>query len=43
VAVAVGKVTKEALHEEGIAHVIAPAHERMGAMIVELARYFDKK
>ncbi|WP_461200874.1 uroporphyrinogen-III synthase [Anoxybacillus sp. TBDG-1] len=43
VAVAVGKVTKEALHEEGIAHVIAPAHERMGAMIVELAKYFDKK
>ncbi|MDO0877676.1 uroporphyrinogen-III synthase [Anoxybacillus gonensis] len=43
VAVAVGKVTKEALHEEGIARVIAPAHERMGAMIVELAQYFDKQ
>ncbi|WP_435621649.1 uroporphyrinogen-III synthase [Anoxybacillus eryuanensis] len=43
VAVAVGKVTKEALHEEGVARVIAPAHERMGAMIVELAQYFDKQ
>ncbi|WP_077428351.1 uroporphyrinogen-III synthase [Anoxybacillus kestanbolensis] len=43
VAVAVGKVTKEALHEEGVARVIAPDHERMGAMIVELAKYFEKK
>ncbi len=42
VAVAVGKVTKEALHEEGIVRVIAPDHERMGAMIVELAKYFEK-
>jgi uroporphyrinogen-III synthase len=41
-AVAVGKVTAEALHEEGIDRVIAPQHERMGAMIVELAQYYAK-
>ncbi|ADU94201.1 uroporphyrinogen-III synthase [Geobacillus sp. Y412MC52] len=40
VACAVGKVTKEALEEEGVDRVIAPEHERMGAMIVTLARYF---
>lgn len=41
VAVAVGKVTKEALQEEGINRVIAPAHERMGAMVIELAKYYS--
>ncbi|WP_445612348.1 uroporphyrinogen-III synthase [Geobacillus sp. YF-1] len=42
VACAVGKVTKEALEEEGVHRVIAPEHERMGAMIVTLARYFQQ-
>lgn len=42
VACAVGKVTKEALEEEGVSRVIAPEHERMGAMIVTLARYFQQ-
>ncbi|KJE26936.1 uroporphyrinogen-III synthase HemD family protein [Geobacillus kaustophilus] len=41
VACAVGKVTQEALEEEGVSRVIAPEHERMGAMIVTLARCFD--
>ena len=41
-AVAVGKVTREALWEEGIGRVIAPDHERMGAMIVELSHYYKK-
>ncbi len=41
VACAVGQVTREALEEEGVSRVIAPEHERMGAMIVTLARYFD--
>jgi len=41
VACAVGKVTQEALEEEGVSRVIAPEHERMGAMIVTLARYFQ--
>jgi uroporphyrinogen-III synthase len=39
-AVAVGKVTAEALKEEGIERVLAPENERMGAMIIELAKYY---
>lgn len=41
-AVAVGKVTAEALHDEGIMRVITPEHERMGAMIVELNSYYKE-
>ncbi|WP_044748411.1 uroporphyrinogen-III synthase [Bacillus alveayuensis] len=40
IAVAVGKVTAEALNEEGIERVVVPELERMGAMIIELSRYF---
>lgn len=40
-AVAVGKVTAEALNDEGITRVLAPEHERMGAMIMELATYYE--
>lgn len=39
-AAAVGKVTAEALREEGVSRVLAPDIERMGAMIVELAHYY---
>ncbi|MDR6997656.1 uroporphyrinogen-III synthase [Neobacillus niacini] len=39
-AVAVGKVTAEALREEGVDRVISPENERMGAMVVELTHYF---
>jgi uroporphyrinogen-III synthase len=39
-AVAVGKVTAEALQEEGVERVIAPQLERMGAMIIELSKFF---
>ncbi|MBI0576863.1 uroporphyrinogen-III synthase [Neobacillus cucumis] len=39
-AVSVGKVTAEALREEGINRVITPEKERMGAMVVELSRYY---
>ncbi|WCK56618.1 uroporphyrinogen-III synthase [Aneurinibacillus sp. Ricciae_BoGa-3] len=42
-AVAVGKITREALEEEGIQRVLAPELERMGAMIVELSRYYADK
>jgi len=38
-AVAVGKVTAEALRKEGVERLLVPANERMGAMIIELARY----
>jgi uroporphyrinogen-III synthase len=40
-ATAVGKVTAEALKEEGINKIVVPKHERMGAMIVELAQYYE--
>lgn len=40
VAVAVGKVTAQAIREEGIARVVAPPEERMGSMMVELAKYY---
>ncbi|SDN98267.1 uroporphyrinogen-III synthase [Alkalicoccus daliensis] len=40
-AVAVGKVTAEALQDEGIHRIIQPEHERMGAMIVELSNYYE--
>ncbi|MEK8131653.1 uroporphyrinogen-III synthase [Paenibacillus filicis] len=38
-AVAVGRVTAEALQEAGVTRVLMPENERMGAMIIELARY----
>ncbi|KHF37656.1 bifunctional uroporphyrinogen-III synthetase/response regulator domain protein [Paenibacillus sp. P1XP2] len=42
VAAAVGKLTAQALREEGIARVVYPSgDERMGSMLVELARYFQ--
>jgi len=41
-AVAVGKVTLEALKEEGIDRVLVPENERMGAMIITLANYYLK-
>ncbi|WP_281885057.1 uroporphyrinogen-III synthase [Paenibacillus sp. YYML68] len=41
VAVAVGKVTGEALREEGVGHVVAPEEERMGSMIVSLSKYYE--
>jgi uroporphyrinogen-III synthase len=40
-AVAVGKVTAEALREEGLERLLVPDHERMGAMLVELGTYFQ--
>ncbi len=43
IAAAVGKVTAEALREEGITRLLAPEIERMGAMIVELSKYYEEK
>lgn len=42
IAMAIGKVTAEALSEEGITRGLTPANERMGAMIVELAAYYKE-
>lgn len=39
-AVAVGKITAEALREEGVEQLLAPENERMGAMIIELSRFY---
>lgn len=38
---AVGSVTAGALFEQGVAHVIVPEHERMGGMVVSMAKYFE--
>ncbi|WP_143415671.1 uroporphyrinogen-III synthase [Geobacillus sp. E263] len=43
IACAVGKVTAEALQEEGITRIVAPELERMGAMIVTLSQYFERQ
>ncbi|MDR0136666.1 uroporphyrinogen-III synthase [Metabacillus idriensis] len=41
--VAVGKITAEALTEEGVHNPLAPDLERMGAMIIELAKYYEEE
>ncbi|WP_042202422.1 uroporphyrinogen-III synthase [Paenibacillus camerounensis] len=38
-AVSVGKITSQALKEEGVERIVMPEHERMGSMFVELGRY----
>ncbi|SFL73071.1 uroporphyrinogen-III synthase [Salibacterium qingdaonense] len=40
-ATAVGKVTAEALREEGVTRIVAPENERMGAMIMELGSFYS--
>ncbi|GFN32755.1 uroporphyrinogen-III synthase [Paenibacillus xylaniclasticus] len=40
-AAAVGKVTAEALYEEGVERVLYPEEERMGSMIVALSRFYS--
>ncbi|WP_433946701.1 uroporphyrinogen-III synthase [Paenibacillus sp. SN-8-1] len=40
-AAAVGKVTAEALRDRGISRIIVPEKERMGALIVEIAQYYE--
>lgn len=41
VAAAVGKVTAEALKEYGVQRIIVPELERMGAMVIEIGRYYS--
>ena len=43
IALAVGKVTAQALREAGIERVIYPRNERMGSAIVELGNYYHTK
>ncbi|MGY4689996.1 uroporphyrinogen-III synthase [Salibacterium sp. K-3] len=40
-AATVGKVTAEALREEGVTRIVAPENERMGAMIMELGVFYS--
>ncbi|WIV20941.1 uroporphyrinogen-III synthase [Paenibacillus polygoni] len=40
-AAAVGKVTAEALQDKGVSRIIVPEKERMGALIVEIAHYYE--
>lgn len=42
IAVAVGKVTAEALIEQNVDRYLSPKHERMGAMIIELSQFYKK-
>lgn len=41
--VAVGKVTAEALREEGLDNYLAPELERMGSMILEVSKYYEQR
>lgn len=38
---AVGRVTAAALTDQGVENVIVPERERMGGMVVQMAKYFD--
>lgn len=40
-AVAVGKVTAEAVQEEGVERVLFPEEERMGSMVVAMSKFFS--
>ncbi|WP_028562977.1 uroporphyrinogen-III synthase [Paenibacillus pinihumi] len=42
-AAAVGRVTADALKEAGVERLVAPELERMGAMLVEVARYYQQQ
>ncbi len=41
VALSVGSMTSAALRECGVSRIVAPEHERMGAMIMELVKYYQ--
>ncbi|KGE20316.1 uroporphyrinogen-III synthase [Paenibacillus wynnii] len=43
IALSVGRITSQALKEEGIQRIVTPEHERMGSMFVELGRYLAAK
>ncbi|MFC0272733.1 uroporphyrinogen-III synthase [Metabacillus herbersteinensis] len=41
IAVSVGKVTAQALKEEGVTRIVIPENERMGSAIMELVKYYE--
>jgi uroporphyrinogen-III synthase len=42
IALSVGSMTTAELRKSGISRIIAPEHERMGAMVMELAKYYQQ-
>lgn len=42
-AVSVGHMTSAALREQGVADIVQPEHERMGAMVVTLAEHYRQQ
>mgnify|MGYP001548417246 CR=1 FL=1 len=43
VVAAVGKLTAQAMIEEGVEPKVVPAEERMGSMMVALGKYFAEQ
>ncbi len=43
IALSVGSMTTAELKKQGVTRIIAPEHERMGAMVMELAKYYQKE
>ncbi len=43
IALSVGSMTSAELRKNGISRIVAPEHERMGAMVMELVRYFQNE
>jgi uroporphyrinogen-III synthase len=43
IALSIGSMTTAELHKNGITRIIAPEHERMGAMVMELAKYYQQE
>lgn len=41
IALSVGKVTAQALREEGVTRIVIPENERMGSALMTLAKYYD--
>ncbi len=43
IALSVGSMTSAELRKNGISRIVAPEHERMGAMVMELVKYYQKE
>jgi uroporphyrinogen-III synthase len=41
IALSVGSMTTAELRKNGVSRIVAPEHERMGAMVMELAKYYQ--
>jgi uroporphyrinogen-III synthase len=43
IALSVGSMTSAELRKNGVSRIVAPEHERMGAMVMELVKYYQKE